>query len=255
MKDLVDSGAGSDGHGGPSKTRRDGQDVAHVYERLRERILRGDIPAGQSTSQVTLARDLGVGRTPLREALRMLQRDGLVISEPNRLVRVASLSQSDAAELYLMRIALETLAIRITVPTLTSDDFAVLEGYMAQMDHYMRTGDQRGMQVPHAAFHDLLVSGAGQRVSQMISELSDHSERYRREFGAHGLWERRREEHRAILEAAADRNADLAAELLAAHYVHTLQLIFAGVEHPKLDGLHAALAVLAPGAANTLTVD
>src|SRR3954465_9718641 len=144
---------------------RDGQHVALVHTRLRDAILRGELPAGQTTSQVTLARDLDVGRTPLREALRMLQREGLVVSEPNRRVRIAELSSSDAEELYVMRIALESVAIRITVPTLTSTDFAELEGYMAQMDHYMRADDRPGLPLPHRAFHDRLVRTAGERVT------------------------------------------------------------------------------------------
>src|ERR1700716_2347831 len=147
-----------------SGVTRDGQHVAAVHERLRAAILRGEIPAGETTSQVTLARDLEVGRTPLREALRMLQREGLVISEPNRRVRVAELSGDDAEELYIMRISLEAVAIRITVPNLISDDFAELEGYMAQMDHYMKVGDQPGMRAPHRAFHHLFVAAAGSRV-------------------------------------------------------------------------------------------
>src|SRR5689334_16751770 len=89
---------------------RDGQNVALVHDRLREAILNGEIPAGQATSKNTLARNLGAGRTPVREALRLLQREGLVLSEPNRRVRIADLSASDAEELYVMRISLEAIA-------------------------------------------------------------------------------------------------------------------------------------------------
>src|SRR4051794_13170357 len=95
---------------------RDGQVVAVVHDRLRAAILSGEIPAGQATSQNALARDFGAGRTPVREALRMLQREGLVLSEPNRRVRIADLSASDAEELYLMRIALEAGAPQHTAP-------------------------------------------------------------------------------------------------------------------------------------------
>jgi len=83
----------------------------------------------------------------------MLQREGLVISEPNRPVRIAPLSQEDFEELVIMRIALETVAIHITVPTLTSSDFADLEGFMAQMEHYQKAGDQAGFHTPHRALH------------------------------------------------------------------------------------------------------
>ena len=71
-------------------TTRDGQNVTIVHDLLRQKILRGGIPIGE-TSQAALARELDVGRTPLREAIRMLQREGLVISEPNRRLRIAEL--------------------------------------------------------------------------------------------------------------------------------------------------------------------
>lgn len=232
---------------------RDGQNVAAIHERLRAAILRGEIPAGEVTSQVTLGRELDVGRTPLREALRMLQREGLVISEPNRRVRIAELSGEDAEELYIMRISLEAVAIRITVPTLTSDDFAALEGYMAQMEHYMKVGDQPGMRTPHRAFHHLLVAASGPRVSGQIAELFDHAERYRLRFGATGSWEDRRAEHRGILDAAAAGDADLAAERLAAHYAHTAALVFDALdgEH-DLARLRTTIETVAPGAVAAL---
>ena len=71
---------------------RAGDIVAQVHEQLRDAILNGDIRPGIKTSQAELARDLGVGRTPLREAVRMLQDEGLVLAEPNRRVQIASLS-------------------------------------------------------------------------------------------------------------------------------------------------------------------
>jgi DNA-binding GntR family transcriptional regulator len=236
------------GERGRSSTR-DGQSVAAIHERLRGAILRGELPAGEVTSQATLARDLDAGRTPLREAMRMLQREGLVISEPNRRIRIAALSGDDAEELYVMRISLETVAIRITVPTLTSDAFAALQGYMAQMEHYMSVGDQPGMRAPHRAFHHLLVAEAGARVSGEIAELFDHSERYRLRFGAAGSWEQRRAEHRGLVDAAAAGDSDLAAERLAAHYAHTARLVFAALDPDRdLVRLRTTIQAVAPGA-------
>jgi len=86
-----------------------GQSFVAVHTRLRAAILSGEIPEGATTSQAMLAERFGVGRTPLREALRMLQREGLVISQPNHRVRIAELSSEDAEELYIMRIALEAV--------------------------------------------------------------------------------------------------------------------------------------------------
>jgi len=246
--------ARSRGNGGT----RDGQHVALVHTRLRDAILRGELPAGQTTSQVTLARDLDVGRTPLREALRLLQREGLIVSEPNRRVRIAALSSTDAEELYVMRIALEAVAIRITVPGLTSADFAELEGYMAQMDHYMRSDDRPGLRAPHRAFHDRLVHAAGERVTTTIGELFDHAERYRLTYGATTpeRWDQRRAEHRAIVDAAAAGDADLAARHLVEHYAQTAKFIFAAIdpEH-DLARLRTTMATVAPGSQGALALD
>lgn len=235
---------------------QEGQNVGVVHERLRTAILRGEIPAGATTSQAALSKELDAGRTPLREALRMLQREGLVISEPNRRVRIAELSTDDAEELYIMRISLEAVAVRITVPTLESSDFAALEGYMAQMNQYMRTGDSPGMRQPHYEFHQLLIAAAGPRVSEMIGQLFDHAERYRLRYGANRqeVWEQRRAEHRAIVDAAAAGDPDLAALRLTEHYARTAALIF-GAADPDHDlaRLRTTIRTVAPGAEDKLT--
>src|SRR5215467_264664 len=93
-----------------------------VHDRLRRAILRGEFDPKVPLSQVKLAARLGVSRTPLREALRMLQREGLIDSEPNRRVRVAALSLADLEQLYAARVLIEALAVRLTVPAYTVDD-------------------------------------------------------------------------------------------------------------------------------------
>jgi len=232
-----------------ASANRDGQSFVGVHAQLRASILAGHIPAGATTSQAALSSEFGVGRTPLREALRMLQREGLVISEPNHRVRIAELSSDDVEELYIMRIALETIAVRVTVPVLTPTDLAELEGFMAQMTHYGKTDNWFGYRAPHREFHDRLVYAAGARVRAEIDELFDHAERYRLRFGAQGAWEERAAEHRAILDAAAAGDTDAASELLAAHYLHTVRLVFSGLDPDHdLSRLRAAVGVVAPGA-------
>ena len=230
---------------------RDGQNVALVHDRLREAILRGDIPPGQSTSQVVLAKQLGVSRTPLREALRMLQGEGLVLASPNRRIRIAEISIADVEQLYAMRVALEAVAIYATVPMLTPEDFGELEGLMAQMDHHMRADDPERMAGPHAAFHARFVAGAGQRMAATISQLFDHGARYRRGYGAvhPGHWDQRRAEHRSMLDAAAAADAAGTVEHMVAHYAHTAAIVIAKLaptHEPTL--LRTAVAAVAPGA-------
>src|SRR3954452_11311093 len=102
-------------------TRNGSRDnIAAIHDELREAILRGDLPAGAVLSQLRLAEDFGVSRGPVREALRLLQREGLVEAELNRRARVADFSLGDLEQLYAMRIVNEALAVRTTVPRLTA---------------------------------------------------------------------------------------------------------------------------------------
>ena len=235
---------------------RAGQNVVLIHKRLREAILYGELEPGTVKSQVALADELGVGRTPLREALRLLQSEGLVVGEPNRSVRISELTGADAEELYIVRIPMEVVAARLTVPSLKFADIADLEGYMAQMDHFGRGRDWVGLRGPHSAFHRTLVSAAGPRIVKMISTLADHAERYRvsrvatpSEPSAEDYWAIRQTEHRAIANAAATGDAERAAELLALHYTRTAALVLARVAPDlKPDRLRATLRQVVPAA-------
>jgi DNA-binding GntR family transcriptional regulator len=235
------------------KASREGQNVGLVHDLLRSEILSGRIPAGE-TSQVALARELEVGRTPLREALRMLQREGLVLSEPNRRVRIAELSATDAEELFVMRSALEAAAVRITVPAMGSEGVAELEGLMAQMDHYEREGDEQGLKAPHRAFHARLVDAAGERVEASISLLADHAERYQVATGAAETPdERRSTDHREIADAAADGDADLTVRRVLEHYGRGAATILARLDPDYRPArLGDTLEALAPGSERAL---
>src|SRR5947207_14730102 len=113
-------------------SRRASTEIA--YLKHRRAIVRCEIRRGVQLSQRELSQLTGVGRTPLREALRMLQREGLVEAEPNHRVRVADFSIPDLEQLYAMRISLEALAIRLTVPLLQGDELRRLEGFLTHMD-------------------------------------------------------------------------------------------------------------------------
>src|ERR1700730_6312791 len=91
------------------------QAIPHVHAYLRECILDGTLTPGTKLSQVTLAGQLGISRTPLREVLRMLQEEGLVEIEPNQRTRVAGLDPQELDDIYASRILLETLALSVTI--------------------------------------------------------------------------------------------------------------------------------------------
>src|SRR3954452_19837798 len=145
--------------------RRD--NVEQVYRRVREAILEGEIAPGAAMSQVALADELGVSRTPLREALRMLQSEGLVDAQANRRVTVKPISATDLEGLGVMGVSLETEAVRLSVQRLIPEDVAALEGRLAEMAHFAEAKDYARWQAPHTAFHRGLTAPAGARVNAL----------------------------------------------------------------------------------------
>lgn len=205
--------------------------VSEVHERLRRAIIEGDLPAGSDVARVQLAKTFGIGETPLREALRMLQREGLVEARAHRRVRIAPVSVSDLEELYCLRIVNETFAMRLTVPTMTQETVANLEGDLAQMRHFAQLEDFDAWEKPHRLFHARLIGGGGRRASALCSQLSDHASRYRHLYvsGQRG-WEAAARDHRRIADACAAGAVDLAVCALADHYATTAMSVIESIQ-------------------------
>ena len=202
-----------------------------VHDQLREAILRGEFDPRVPISQVQLAATLGVSRTPLREALRMLQREGLIDSEPNRRVRVAELSTADLEQLYASRVVIETLAARLTVPRYTAEDLAELRGALADMTQLLRGRDIDAWEDAHRRYHELLRKYAGERIERLARDLSDHTERYRRVYIAEPrAWSAAAAEHTAIVEACATGAAAAASAQLARHLARTALTLIAMID-------------------------
>ncbi|WP_445183581.1 GntR family transcriptional regulator [Pseudonocardia sp. Cha107L01] len=96
-----------------------------IYRQVRADILNGRLEPGAKVSQVQLAASLGVGRPTLREALRMLQNEGLVQAEHNRQMRVAPLELDDFEQLCALRLTVEPMAVQLSVPYLTDTESAI----------------------------------------------------------------------------------------------------------------------------------
>jgi DNA-binding GntR family transcriptional regulator len=199
--------------------------VLAIADRLRASILDGELAPNAVATQVELAERLAVSRTPLREALRMLEIEGLIVREPNRRFRIAGITLEDLEELYMMRISLEVMALRITLPQLTNADHAELEGWLAQMERFVLVGDWRGLEEPHRAFHAKPVSQAGPRIEHELAGLWDHAQRYRNAYAAMyqqgSDYSLRQAEHRQLLDAIESGDLDAATRALSSHYART----------------------------------
>lgn len=194
-----------------------------VADKLRDQIIRGEIPEGAQLRQDAIATQYQVSRIPVREALRQLEAEGLISIFPNRGAIVPALSPSDIEELFSIRALLEPEVLKLSIPHLTEADFseaaAVLREYVHEldkMDHVSAWGRLNWQ------FHSVLYSRANQpRFMAIIRNVNNSGERYTRLqlYLTHGV-KRANEEHHQILDLCRQRNVPDACELLRRHIQH-----------------------------------
>jgi DNA-binding GntR family transcriptional regulator len=203
----------------PEEVERAGG-ITTLHHRLRKLILDGVYPPGARLSERDLAQTLGVSRTPLREVLRMLEREGLVEAGRYQRARVAPLDPRSLDMLYAGRIQLETLGLALTIPCLQEEDFAELDAALSAMRDATTMEE---WERPHRRFHHILVSQAGVQIRNTMDSYADQSQRYRlilayREIRAQavsGL------EHARILQACWEGNREEAVQQYARHLART----------------------------------
>jgi DNA-binding GntR family transcriptional regulator len=164
----------------------------------------------------------------------MVQAEGLIEILPNGRLKIPELSAEDYTQIHIMRIALESAAARLSVPKLGPDDLASLEGFMAQMSHYLTTDYLDRIHAPHQAFHQGLVAGAGPAILERINDLSGRASRYRWKFSdvLRPYWGARMVDHRAILDAAIAGDGEQVAVLLSNHYLDAELLVAETIGDP-----------------------
>jgi DNA-binding GntR family transcriptional regulator len=219
-----------------------------VHARLRQLILDGTLPPGSVLSQVPLARALGVSRTPLREALRMLQEEGLVDGEPNKRTSVTGFDSGDLEFIYSTRILLESFAVALTIPALTADDIRAAEKALHRMRTATLREDFAEWRRAHRDFHGTLVQGGGEQLVQLIEVQAERAERYLRFYqlrDTSSWWSRDTEaEHRELLETITrdDVVSRDSVAVIARHLARTALWVIAEAD-PERDPLPIRLAL------------
>lgn len=204
--------------------------VEYVYGHLRDGIVRSTYRQGEPLRPPAIAAELEVSVIPVREAVRLLEADGLVEITPNRGARVAGMSPADLTDIYDTRKVLEAEALRRSSPRLTAEDLTTAQEHLDRMVlAYRRDDIGEGMRW-HRAFHDRLYARAGSpRILGLIETLWSASDRYlwlsptllnRPDF---------RDEHEAILRAVRDGDAEAARHALDVHHDLALQRIRATI--------------------------
>lgn len=212
-----------------ARTRLDPVDPAllkglreHVHDALRRAIISGEIPSGALLNERQMAEELGVSTTPLKEALRRLENEGLIVTEPRRGTRV-TFDAAQAEEMALARAALESMIARMAATRITDAEIAKLRGVAAEMGVATKTGDAARLIVLNEAFHDGIHAASGCRYLQRIlvgQRVYDHATR---NFLLADVEERGRAlvEHNAIFEALARRDPDAAERAMRDHVVRS----------------------------------
>jgi DNA-binding GntR family transcriptional regulator len=188
-----------------------------IVEAVRDAILHGRIRPGERIPERMLVESLGISRSPLREALRMLEAEGLVTTEPHRGARVSELSAEDLRETTDVRIMLETHAARLTCKALEEPTLRAMEATLA------RAGAGRGRASVDLAysmgFHDVFVQACGNsKVIQLHAIVKRHLRRYQLvAFARLGRARRATAEHAGVLRAFRERDVLEVERLLTAH--------------------------------------
>lgn len=207
------------------------------YNIVRSAILNGQLPPGKIYSQSELSELLGVGRTPLREAVRRLQSEALLELSPRRRLRIAPLTLEDLGQLYSMRIVLESLAVRLTVPHLTDAELGEARQALDEHIDACTRQDLTNSREPHRRFHRLLYARCGTRMLPQVDSLWDQAQRYRRMYvqGATdeiALLQLAMNDHEEIYAAAVERDATACSEQVARHLTRTAMTVFARLDGP-----------------------
>jgi len=194
--------------------------TAHAIEALTRAIREGVYPAGQRLVEAQLTQDLGVSRGSLREALRRLASDGLIVLEPHRGAVVKRIERDGVIDILLVREALEGLAAALAAQSIDSDaNREQAEAMLVEVREIRNTAGDVDYLEDNLIFHRAIVELSGNTVlGQQIEQLqlpTIRSEFFGNLNGSH--WQRSLGEHEAILEAILDADAILAEQLMRAH--------------------------------------
>ena len=192
-----------------------------VADELRAAIVRGDYEDGTELNQVDLAREFGVSRVPIREALRQLRAEGLITSEPHMRAAVVGHTLERVVEILELRMLLETYLMSRSAARMTPDDYAELREMCAKMQ---RTRAHDAWLALNTAFHDRLYSHADAPVaSELAHQLSLRVQRYVRMVRSSGGKRAGdpNKEHTAILDALERGDLPAARRELESHIQHT----------------------------------
>ncbi len=207
-----------------------------VLDAIREAIINGNLKPRERLMEIQLAEELGVSRTPIREALRKLELEGFIVMIPRKGAYVADISFKDIADVYEIRAALEGLAAALAAERITDEELEEMERYLVGKAEAIANNDIEKLVDVDTKFHELIYQASrNERLSNIINNLREQIQRCRiTSLSVPGRMKESLQEHRAIVEAIQSRDTQLARQVAQDHIENAENIM---MESLKKEGL------------------
>ena len=198
-----------------------------VFTKIREDILAGVYKENEELKEVTLGQELGVSRTPVREALRRLELEGLVSIIPNKGAYVTGITRKDIHDIYAIRSYLEGLCAKWACRYITEEQIEALDETIYLSAFHARRSHHKQLVMLDNKFHDLIYKASGSKIlNHVLSDFHHYVERIRKvSLSSTNRASKSIAEHEAILEAIKQRDEELAESLAHEHIMNTIKNI------------------------------
>ncbi len=190
-----------------------------VFARLRDDILHGVMKPGERLMEVSLAKKLGVSRTPVREAIRMLEQEGLAVMLPRRGAHVAGVTEKQLEDVLEARRTLETYTVNAACSRITNEQLVALREANKAFELMTKKGSPADIAEADVRFHDIIIEAAGnEKIEEMLFNLKEQLFRYKYEYLKDNKdYTHLVKEHEMICDALAESYNDRAVEVIKMH--------------------------------------
>lgn len=191
----------------------------NIFIKLREAILRGKLQNGEKLTEQRICNEYNVSRTPVREAFRLLEQEGLITMIPNRGAFVTGFSEQDVADMYDMRKEYEMLAFEWAVERITPEEFAEIKNAYELMEFYTHKGEYEKSSEQNVLFHELIYRASHNRLlTQILTSYQYYTKQIRySEESKYNHMEEVLEEHYEILQALETRDVERGVAIVKKH--------------------------------------
>ncbi len=202
-----------------------------VFQTLRQAILKGELKPGERLTEIQLANKLGVSRTPVREAIHMLEQEGLVRMIPRKGALVADITEKNLRDVLEVRRALEELAVKLACERITSDGIQDLKQAGENFKQALSKADVMEIAQADVHFHDVIYAATdNQKLIQLLNNLGEQMYRYRVEYlKDRSVFPQLAREHDEIVRLIESRKQAQAVQAMRVHIDNQMETILATI--------------------------